>query len=149
MEGHGMPTERLSLRRIRQVLQLHLVRDERACDRRDGRCRTSTVQDYLALAAAAGLDLTPLAPDLTDEALEQRLFPAPSIRPEPGRCHVEPDWPTLVREMKRPGSICPYCLRNIRTFIPMATRIVASASFIGEFERRLLSDDAPEPCGRR
>ena len=27
MEGKRMPTERLSMRRIRQVLQLHLVRE--------------------------------------------------------------------------------------------------------------------------
>ena len=56
-----MPTERLSMRRIRQVLQLHF-----------------------------------------DEALEQRLFPAPSNKPG-ARRHPEPDWALLVREMKRPG----------------------------------------------
>jgi type IV secretion system protein VirB10 len=38
------------------------------------------VQDYLARAAAAGL-AWPLPAELTDEALEQLLFPAPSNRP--------------------------------------------------------------------
>ena len=70
----------------------------------------------------------PLAPDLTDEALEQRLFPAPSNRPG-ARRYVEPDWPTLVREMKRPG-VNLSVVEEYRTFIPMATRM-ASASFIG------------------
>ena len=69
------------MRRIRQVLQLHFGAraSARAIARTVGVGR-STVQDYLARAAAAGL-IWPLAPDLTDEALEQRLFPAPSNRP--------------------------------------------------------------------
>ncbi len=59
------------------------------------------MQDYLTRAAAAGLGW-PLPPDLTDEALEQRLFPAPSTKLG-ARRHPEPDWAALVREMKRPG----------------------------------------------
>ena len=70
-----MPTERLSMRRIRQVLQLHfgagtsarVIAGELGLGR-------STVQDYLARVSAAGLTW-PLAPDLTDEALELLLFP--------------------------------------------------------------------------
>jgi hypothetical protein len=90
------------MRRIRQVLQLHF--DAQASARTIagtlgvGR---STVQDYVARAAASGL-VWPLAPELTDDELEQMLFPAP--RGKPGaRLHVEPDWSALVREMKRPG----------------------------------------------
>ena len=72
-----MPTERLSMRRIRQVLQLHF--GARASSRviagtvGIGR---STVQDYLTRAASAGL-VWPLSPEQTDEALEQLLFPDP------------------------------------------------------------------------
>ena len=97
-----MPTERLSMRRIRQVLQLHFGAraSARVIAGQVGVGRT-TVQDYLARACAAGLGW-PLPPDLTDEALEQRLFPAPSGKPG-ARRHPEPDWPVLVREMKRPG----------------------------------------------
>jgi DNA-binding transcriptional regulator LsrR (DeoR family) len=60
-----MPTERLSMRRIRQVLQLHF--DAQASARTIagtlgvGR---STVQDYVARAAASWL-VWPLAPELT------------------------------------------------------------------------------------
>ena len=61
----------------------------------------TTVLEYLARASAAGLGW-PLPPDLTDEALEQRLFPAPSTKLG-ARRHPEPDWALLVREMKRPG----------------------------------------------
>jgi transposase len=97
-----MPTERLSMRRIRQVLQLHFGAhaSARAIAREVGVGRT-TVQDYLARAGAADLGW-PLPPELTDEALEQRLFPAPSTKLG-ARRHPEPDWATLVREMKRPG----------------------------------------------
>jgi transposase len=97
-----MPTERLSMRRIRQVLQLHFGAhtSARAIAREVGVGRT-TVQDYLTRAEAAGLGW-PLAPDLTDEVLEQRLFPAPSNKLG-ARRHPEPDGAVLVREMKRPG----------------------------------------------
>jgi hypothetical protein len=97
-----MPTERLSMRRIRQVLQLHfgVHASSRVIAREVGVGRT-TVQDYLTRASVAGLGW-PLSPDLTDEALEQRLFPAPSNKPGIRR-HPEPDWALLVREMKRPG----------------------------------------------
>ena len=66
-----MPTERLSMRRIRQVLQLHfgVHASARVIAREVGVGRTS-VQDYLARAGAAGLGW-PLAPDLTDEALKR------------------------------------------------------------------------------
>lgn len=90
------------MRRIRQVLQLHFGAhaSTRTIAREVGVGRT-TVQDYLTRAGAAGFGW-PLPPDLTDEALEQRLFPAPSTKLG-ARRHPEPDWAALVREMKRPG----------------------------------------------
>ena len=90
------------MRRIRQVLQLHfgVHASARVIALEVGVGRT-TVQDYLARANAAGLGW-PLAADLTDEALEQLLFPAPS-RKLGARHYPEPDWAALVREMKRPG----------------------------------------------
>ena len=90
------------MRRIRQVLQLHFGAhaSARIIAREVGVGR-STVQDYLTRASAADLGW-PLPPELTDEALEQRLFPAPSTKLG-ARRHPEPDWALLVREMKRPG----------------------------------------------
>jgi transposase len=90
------------MRRIRQVLQLHFGdhASARVIAREVGVGRT-TVQDYLSRADAAGLGW-PLPADLTDEALEQLLFPAPSSKPG-ARRYPEPDWVALVREMKRPG----------------------------------------------
>jgi len=97
-----MPTERLTMRRIRLVLQRHFEgrTSTRVIAREVGIGRT-TVQDYLARATAAGLGW-PLPADLTDEGLEQRLFPAPSCQLGTRR-YPEPDWAAVVREMKRPG----------------------------------------------
>ncbi len=97
-----MPTERLSMRRIRQVLQLHfgVQTSARVISREVGVGR-STVQDYVARAQAAQLGW-PLAAELTDAKLEQLLFPASGAAPGVRR-HPEPDWAALVREMKRPA----------------------------------------------
>ena len=112
-----MPTERLSMRRIRQVLQLHF--GARASARVIGGTvgiGRSTVQDYLTRAATAGL-VWPLPPEQTDEALEQLLFPNPRSRPG-ARRYVEPDWPVLVREMKRPGVNLSVLFEEYRAVYP-------------------------------
>ena len=69
------------MRRIRQVLQLHFgARASARVIARTVGVGRSTVQDYLARAAAAGLNW-PLAPELTDEVLERFLFPSPRSKP--------------------------------------------------------------------
>jgi transposase len=90
------------MRRIRQILQLHFggQASARAIARELGVAR-STVQGYLTRATAASLGW-PLPVELTDQALEQRLFPPASFKLGVRR-YAEPDWATLVREMKRPG----------------------------------------------
>ncbi|MGA8698049.1 MAG: IS21 family transposase [Xanthobacteraceae bacterium] len=90
------------MRRVRELLRLHYgaQASARAIARELGVGR-STVQEYLARAAAAGLSW-PLPDELTDAVLEERLFAAGG--PKPGsRRRVEPDWAALVREMKRPS----------------------------------------------
>jgi transposase len=61
----------------------------------------STIQDNLKRAAAAG-PAWPLADDVTDEALETRLFGRAGVTQGPRR-RAEPDWAALARELKRPG----------------------------------------------
>jgi hypothetical protein len=97
-----MPTERLSMRRIRQILQLHFgaQASARTIARELGVAR-STVQGYLARASSADLGW-PLPADLTDPMLEERLFPPAKLKPGVRR-YVEPDWAALAREMKRSG----------------------------------------------
>ena len=69
-----MPAKReLSMRQLRHLLRLHHGGvSAREMGRLLGVAR-STIQDNLKRAAAAGL-AWPLADDLTDEVLEQRLF---------------------------------------------------------------------------
>jgi len=61
----------------------------------------STIQDNLKRAAAAGL-AWPLAGDLTDGVLEQRLFAHAGVK-RGFRRRDEPDWGSLACELKRPG----------------------------------------------
>jgi transposase len=131
-----MPTERLSMRRIRQVLQLHFGAraSARVIAGAVGVGR-STVQDYLARTAAAGL-VWPLAPELTDEALEQLLFPAPHSKPG-ARRYIEPDWSALVREMKRPGVNLSVLFEEYQGVHPDGYAYSRFCQLYRAFERRL------------
>ena len=131
-----MPTERLSMRRIRQVLQLHFgARSSARVIAGTVGIGRSTVQDYLARAAAAGL-VWPLPPEQTDEALERLLFPAPSNRPG-ARRYVEPDWSALVREMKRPGVNLSVLFEEYRGAHPDGYAYSRFCELYRAFERRL------------
>src|SRR6195952_4139413 len=101
-EENGMPARReLTMRQIRQMLRLaHDGVSAREIGRTLGIAR-STVQDNLARASAAGLTW-PLGPEVTDAVLEQRLFARAGVKQGMRRL-PEPDWPCLVREMRRPG----------------------------------------------
>ncbi len=98
-----MPKKGLSMRQIRELLRLKSCETDlsaRALAQRLGVAR-STVQDCLARMTAAGLTW-PLPAELTEEVLHQRLFSRSGAKTGQRR-RPEPDWPALVREMKRPG----------------------------------------------
>jgi hypothetical protein len=101
-EEIGMPAKReVSMRQLRHLLRLHHGGvSAREIGRRLGVAR-STIQDNLKRAAAAGLRW-PLPDDLTDDALELQLFGRAGVASGQRR-RVEPDWPALSRELKRPG----------------------------------------------
>ncbi len=97
-----MPARReLTMRQIRQMLRL--ARDGVSAREigRTLRIARSTVQDNLGRAAAAGI-VWPLGPEITDAVLEERLFARAGVK-QGARRRVEPDWPSLAREMRRPG----------------------------------------------
>ena len=97
-----MPAKRkLTMRQLRQMLRL--ARDgasSREIARLLGVAR-STVQENLKRAAEAGLGW-PLPGDLTDDALEARLFARAGVKPGVRR-RPEPDWAGLVLELRKPG----------------------------------------------
>jgi len=92
---------KLTMRQLRHMLQL--ARDgasTREIARVLGVAR-STVQENLKHAEDAGLGW-PLPGDLTDDALEGRLFARAGVKPG-ARRRPEPSWADLVVELKKPG----------------------------------------------
>lgn len=131
-----MPTERLSMRRIRQILQLHFGAQASArVIARDLGVARSTVQGYLTRATAAEL-AWPLPAELTDQLLEQRLFPPASLK-RGVRRYPEPDWAALVREMKRPGVNLMILWEEYQAVHPEGYGYSRFCELFREFERRL------------
>ncbi len=95
-----MPRERLSMRKVREVLRLKYERklSNRAVTTS---CRLSvgSVHDYLQRARVAGLSW-PLPECLSDEALDQRLFPPVDLLPSD---RALPDWEKVAVELRRKG----------------------------------------------
>ena len=95
-----MPTARLPMRKLREMLRLHassLPTRQIGASLGIGQ---STIIDYLGRARRAGL-AWPLPDELSDEALEARLFPPPLAISKEQR--PKPDWAAIHRELKRPG----------------------------------------------
>src|SRR5260370_21196904 len=97
-----MPTERLSMRDIREVLRLHYsVGMSQRAVARSLNLAQGTVSKYLNRTRRAGLTW-PLPSELDDDVrLENRLYPPPSDLPSEER--PQPDWAVVHRELRRPG----------------------------------------------
>lgn len=96
-----MPGERLSMRKIREVLRLRF--GQGLAQRAIGlslRLSAGAVNSYLSRARRAGLSW-PLPDDLDDVRLEKLLFPPVPDVPVDER--PLPDWPTVHRELRRPN----------------------------------------------
>jgi transposase len=96
-----MAKERLSMRKIKEVLRLHFEHQQSArqiaksCD-----IARSTVQEYLHRAEQAEVTW-PLSPEMDDTILENRLFPpVPLISPEK---HQMPPMEYLHQERRKKG----------------------------------------------
>jgi transposase len=131
-----MPARReLTMRQIRQMLRLaHDGVSAREIGHRLGVART-TVQDNLKRAAAVGLDW-PLGAEITDAVLEQRLFTRCGFRPGLRR-RSEPDWRTLMREVKRSGVNLTVLWEEYRETHPDGYGYSRFCDLFREFERRL------------
>ena len=131
-----MPAKReLSMRQLRHLLRLHHDGvSAREIGRRLGVAR-STIQDNLKRAAAAGL-AWPLADDVTDEALETRLFGRAGVT-QGQRRRAEPDWAALARELKRPGVTMTILWEEYREVHPEGYGYSRFCDLLRGFERRL------------
>ncbi len=96
-----MPTGRLTMRRIRDVLRLRFAQglSERTIAASLGLGKGS-VGAYLRRVREAGLGW-PLPDDLDDDSLELLLFPASPTVPDPDR--PVPDWAAMDTELRKPG----------------------------------------------
>jgi transposase len=96
-----MSGERLSMRKIREVLRLRLGHGlpQRAVAH-SLRLSQGTVNSYVARARRAGLGW-PLPEGLADTQLEALLFPPPS--PAATEQRPMPDWAVVHRELRRPN----------------------------------------------
>jgi len=135
-EEYLMPAKReLTMRQIRQILRL--VRDgisAREIGRMLGVAR-STIQDNLKRAEAAGL-VWPLAADLTDDVLEERLFARAGVK-RGYRRRAEPDWKALACELKRPGVNLMVLWEEYREVHPGGYGYSRFCDLFREFERHL------------
>src|SRR5216684_1620201 len=94
-----MPTQRLSMRRIREVLRLrHQGLTERVIAQMLG-VSNGVVHGYVRRARLAGLTW-PLPEGLDDEGLELLLFPAPTAASQSDR-RPAPDWVYVEKELRR------------------------------------------------
>jgi len=132
-----MPKKGLTMRQIRELLRLKTC--EPNISKRDLALRLgvapSTARECVHRLAAAGLSW-PLPDELTDEVLEQRLF-----------CHVgrrtgdrklpEPDWPSLMREMKRPGVTLQILWEEYRQVYPEGYQYSRFCELYRSFEMRV------------
>jgi transposase len=131
-----MPAKReLSMRQLRTLLRLrHDGVSAREIGRRLGVAR-STIQDNLKRAAAAGL-AWPLADDVTDAVLEQRLYGRAGVATGQRR-RFEPDWAALARELKRPGVTMMILWEEYREINPDGYGYSRFCDLLRGFERRL------------
>src|SRR5204863_8282920 len=97
-----MPAERVSMRRVREILRLTYARGatERAMAQSWGIAR-STVAGTLDRLAAAELGW-PLPAALSDRVLEAMLYAGPGTQ-RGSRRKAEPEWTHVHHELRRPG----------------------------------------------
>src|ERR1700736_6704499 len=100
-KGGLMPAERLSMRKVREVLRLKYAcgASERVIARSVGIGRT-VVGEYIRRAAVIGITW-PIPAELDDTALERRLFAPAGYNPP--RSKPQPDWSRVHTELRRRG----------------------------------------------
>ena len=97
-----MSQQRLPMRKVRDVLRLKAVGLGKRKIAASLGISATAVGGCLRRAREAGV-AWPLAEEMTDEALEVRLYPASVALAELAARRPLPDWPTIHRELKRPG----------------------------------------------
>lgn len=131
-----MPQRRkLTMRQLRQMLRLNADGvSVREISVMLGIAR-STVQDNIERATAAGLSW-PLPGELTDDALEHRLFSRRGVKAG-FRRRPEPDWVAMTTELKRPGVTLGILWEEYRSVHPDGYGYSRFCDLYRGFERQL------------
>jgi transposase len=95
-----MPGPRLPMRKIRDVLRLSAGGMSKRKIAASLGVSPTAAGDCIRRARRFGLGW-PLPEEMTDEALESRLYPAPATKAKDQRS--QPDWVRVHRELRRPG----------------------------------------------
>jgi transposase len=95
-----MPGQRLPMRKVRDVLRLRAGGMSKRKIAASLSIGATAAGDCIRRARRAGLSW-PLPEDLSDEVLERILYPPPQVNATERRSG--PDWPTIHRELRRPG----------------------------------------------
>ena len=129
-----MPGERLPMRKIRDVLRLHA----------EGMSKRKIAASLSIGATAAGdcvrrakrADLSwPLPEQLSDDELERLLYPPPQVTATDRR--PQPDWPTIHRELRRPGVTLQLVWEEYRGVHPGGYGYSRYVERFRDWERRL------------
>jgi len=94
-----MPQERLPVRKIREVLRLKADGFSKRRIAASLGISATAAMECVERARRAGLTW-PLPEDLSDDVLEHRLYPPPTVKDEQ---RPLPNWAEIHRELKRPG----------------------------------------------
>ena len=97
-----MPGQRLPMRKIRDVLRLSAAGMSKRQIAVSLGVGPTSAGDCVRRARAAGVTW-PLPDDMTDGALEARLFPASTVLAAIKSTRPQTDWPTIHRELRRKG----------------------------------------------
>ena len=130
-----MPTVRIAMRKIRDVLRLHYENglSKRRIAPRVG-LGVTTVSDYLRRFRESGLSW-PLPAEMADSELERRLFPVTRLTPAHER--PLPDWAWVHQELRRKGVTLSLVWEEYRTTYPDGLGFTAFCNHYRARERRL------------
>jgi transposase len=122
------------MRKIRDVLRLSAAGMSKRKIAASLKVSATAAGECIGRARRAGLTW-PLPDDLTDEALERRLFPPPALAAKDRR--PQPDCATIHRELRRPGVTLQLLWEEYRAVHPDGYGISRYCELVRTWEARL------------
>ena len=129
-----MPGARLPMRKIRDVLRLSAASMSKRKIAAALGVSATAAGECIRRARRAGLTW-PLPDELTDEALEHRLFPPPAVAAKDRR--PQPDCAAIHRELRRPGVTLQLLWEEHRAHHPDAHGYSRYCEIYGAWKARL------------